>query len=132
MDDQGAGIVMQPETITLLERVQKGGAGKVSVSCETRRYLRRDGGTKAEMPMAQRFTSWGALYHTLRAAFPSDRYLQGHTLRELLPGSKVSSWETVPNSRRAERFAASREDVPSNSTNSIHECVIRPKDHPEP
>jgi 2-polyprenyl-6-methoxyphenol hydroxylase-like FAD-dependent oxidoreductase len=65
MDDQGAGIVMQPETITLLERVQKGGAGKVSVSCETRRYLRRDGGTKAEMPMAQRFTSWGALYHTL-------------------------------------------------------------------
>lgn len=86
MDDRGAGIVMQPETMTLLERMRKGSACKVSVSCKTRRYLRRDGGTKAEMPMAQRFTSWGALYHTLRGAFPSDHYIQGHNLRELLPG----------------------------------------------
>src|SRR5258707_6915687 len=86
MDDRGAGIVMQPETMTLLERMRKGDACKVSVSCKTRRYLRRDGGTKAEMPMAQRFTSWGALYHTLRGAFPSDRYIQGHNLKELLPG----------------------------------------------
>src|SRR6266481_4680512 len=75
MDDRGAGIVMLPETMTLLEQMRKGGACKVSVSCKTRRYLRRGGGTKAEMPMAQRFTSWGALYHTLRGAFPSDRYL---------------------------------------------------------
>jgi 2,6-dihydroxypyridine 3-monooxygenase len=60
MDDRGAGIVMQPETMTLLERMRKGDARKVTVSCETRRYLRRDGSTKAEMRMAQRFTPWGS------------------------------------------------------------------------
>jgi 2-polyprenyl-6-methoxyphenol hydroxylase-like FAD-dependent oxidoreductase len=89
MDDRGAGIVLQPETMTLLERVRRGGADRVSVSCETRRYLNRDGGTKVEMPMAQRFTSWGALYHTLRGAFPSDHYLQGYHLTELLPGKRT-------------------------------------------
>jgi 2-polyprenyl-6-methoxyphenol hydroxylase-like FAD-dependent oxidoreductase len=85
MADRGAGIVMQAETITILDKLKESGSSEVSVYCDTRRYLQRDGSTEAEMPMAQSFTSWNILYRRLRGHFPDSDYKQGHKLASLSP-----------------------------------------------
>jgi 2-polyprenyl-6-methoxyphenol hydroxylase-like FAD-dependent oxidoreductase len=87
MNDRGAGIVMQQETMSLLEWVREGSARDVSVACTTRRYLRRGGSSDQEMAMPQRFTSWDAIYRMLRGAFPAERYHVGSRLVSLDNGA---------------------------------------------
>jgi 2-polyprenyl-6-methoxyphenol hydroxylase-like FAD-dependent oxidoreductase len=87
MNDRGAGIVMQQETMSLLEWVREGSARDLSVACTKRRYLRRDGSSEQEMAMPQRFTSWDAIYRTLRGAFPAERYHIGSRLVSLENGA---------------------------------------------
>jgi hypothetical protein len=45
-----------------------------------RRYLDPQGGHGQVQSMPQAFTSWEAIYETLRAAFPKERYHMGATL----------------------------------------------------
>ena len=72
MEGRGAGIVVQRD-LTLLLR-QHGAPDLPTTGCRVRRYLRPEGGEGQTQPMPQRFTSWEAIYRTLRAAFPEDRY----------------------------------------------------------
>ncbi|MEM8951925.1 MAG: FAD-dependent monooxygenase [Pseudomonadota bacterium] len=72
MDTRGAGIVVQRELVQLL---QANGAPRLpTTSCRIRRYLEPSGGEGQTQSMPQDFTSWEAIYRTLHAAFPSERY----------------------------------------------------------
>ena len=72
MDTRGAGIVVQGDLISLLRRHQ---APRLpTTSCRVRRYLQPEGGAGQEQSMPQDFTSWEAIYTTLRATFPDERY----------------------------------------------------------
>ena len=90
MDTRGAGIVVQGD---LLQLLRDNGAGSLpTTSCRIRRYLDPDGGDGQVQPMPQTFTSWEAIYTTLRDAFPADRYHTGAALvratnREHEPGA---------------------------------------------
>jgi len=78
MASRGAGIVVQDDLLRLLRRH---GAPELPVtSCLQRRYLLPDGGDGVATAMPQRFTSWYAIYRTLRSAFPDERYHPGSTL----------------------------------------------------
>ncbi|HEY7116067.1 MAG TPA: FAD-dependent monooxygenase [Tepidisphaeraceae bacterium] len=77
MTSRGAGIVVQPDLLALMA---SGGAPTLPTTmCLHRQYLDPDGGRRL-MPAPQQFTSWDAIYQTLLAAFPSDRYHQDHRL----------------------------------------------------
>ena len=56
-----------------------------TTSCSHRRYLDPDGGSGQAQPMPQAFTSWEAIYTTLRAAFTADRYHMGAALNDARP-----------------------------------------------
>lgn len=64
METRGAGIVVQHELTNLLE--QFGAPALPHTSCSSRRYLSPDGGDGHLQPMPQQFTSWEAIYTTLR------------------------------------------------------------------
>src|SRR5258706_5931251 len=73
MTSRGAGIVVQPDLLGLMK---EGGAPRLPVTtCLHRQYLDPDGGRRL-MPAPQQFTSWDAIYGTLRAAFPVELYHQ--------------------------------------------------------
>jgi 2-polyprenyl-6-methoxyphenol hydroxylase-like FAD-dependent oxidoreductase len=75
MDTRGAGIVVQSDLISLLRQHQA--PPLPTTSCRVRRYLQPDGGAGQQQAMPQYFTSWEAIYATLRATFPDDRYHMG-------------------------------------------------------
>jgi 2-polyprenyl-6-methoxyphenol hydroxylase-like FAD-dependent oxidoreductase len=78
MNTRGAGIVVQSELLSLL---RSSGAAPLPVThCRVRRYLNPTGGDGQEQPAPQQFTSWEAIYSTLKTAFPSDRYHMGAAL----------------------------------------------------
>jgi 2-polyprenyl-6-methoxyphenol hydroxylase-like FAD-dependent oxidoreductase len=72
METRGAGIVVQQELTSLLQR--HGAPPLPTTSCRGRRYLDPSGGNGQTQSMPQRFTSWEAIYLTLRAAFPRAHY----------------------------------------------------------
>jgi hypothetical protein len=78
MEMRGAGIVVQNELTNLLE--QFGAPALPHTSCSSRRYLSSDGGKGHLQPMLQQFTSWEAIYRTLRAAFPDAHYRTGASI----------------------------------------------------
>lgn len=78
MEMHGAGIVVQGELTTLLE--QFGAPALPYTSCSSRRYLSPDGGDGHLQLMPQQFTSWEAIYKTLRAAFPDTHYHTGDSM----------------------------------------------------
>ncbi|MGB8900384.1 MAG: hypothetical protein WCC90_14605 [Methylocella sp.] len=78
MDTRGAGIVVQGELVQLLDTY--GAPPLPTTSCRVRRYLNPQGGDGQVQSMPQAFTSWEAIYETLRAAFPNERYHMGATL----------------------------------------------------
>src|SRR5260370_41893247 len=87
MDTRGAGIVVQGELIDLL---RTHGAGALPTThCTVRRYLSPEGGEGEVQRAPQDFTSWEAIYRTLVAAFPSDRYHRGATLTDFGNGDGV-------------------------------------------
>jgi 2-polyprenyl-6-methoxyphenol hydroxylase-like FAD-dependent oxidoreductase len=78
METRGAGIVVQPQLTELLRRSDA--PLLPTTSCSIRRYLQPGGGDGAVQRMPQRFTSWEAIYLTLRATFPAERYHTGASL----------------------------------------------------
>jgi 2-polyprenyl-6-methoxyphenol hydroxylase-like FAD-dependent oxidoreductase len=78
MENRGAGIVVQPELTSLLQR--HGAPPLPTTSCRGRRYLDPSGGNGKTQVMPQQFTSWEAIYLTLRAAFPDAHYHSGAAL----------------------------------------------------
>lgn len=78
METRGAGIVVQQELMDILERY--GAPALPTTSCRRRLYLEADGGDGRSQVMPQRFTSWEAIYLTLRAAFPDAYYHTGAAL----------------------------------------------------
>src|SRR5579872_4633378 len=71
MVSRGAGIVVQDDLLRLLRRYNI--SEPLTVACSRRRYLLPDGGERITAS-AERFTSWSAIYHTLRSSFPGGRY----------------------------------------------------------
>src|SRR5258708_6107893 len=80
MSSRGAGIVAQDQLLHLLR--QHGAPELPTVACPYRRHLLPDGAEGARTAMPLRFTSWSAIYATLRSAFPTERYHHGTTLAE--------------------------------------------------
>jgi 2-polyprenyl-6-methoxyphenol hydroxylase-like FAD-dependent oxidoreductase len=81
METRGAGIVVQQELTSLLKH--HGAPPLPTTSCRGRRYLDPDGGNGKTQSMPQYFTSWEAIYLTLRAAFPDAQYHTGAALEGL-------------------------------------------------
>lgn len=81
METRGAGIVVQGELMALLR--QHNSSPLPMTSCSIRRYLDPSGVDGSVQSMPQQFTSWEAIYRTLRQMFPDDRY---HTGKEVSPG----------------------------------------------
>lgn len=80
METRGAGIVVQGELTGLLRDAR---APRLpTTSCSVRRYLDPDGGEGQVQRAPQEFTSWEAIYTTLRAALPSGRYRMGSALSD--------------------------------------------------
>ena len=75
MTSRGAGIVVQPDLLALLRHHEA--PQLPTTTCAVRRYLLADGGVQSETRMPQRFTSWDAIYQTLRATFPNEAYHWG-------------------------------------------------------
>jgi 2-polyprenyl-6-methoxyphenol hydroxylase-like FAD-dependent oxidoreductase len=100
METRGAGIVVQHELTNLLE--QFGAPALPHTCCSSRRYLSPDGGDGDLQPMPQRFTSWEAIYTTLRAAFPGAHY---HT------GASILSFENTANGIDIELSGKARRSV---------------------
>jgi len=75
MTSRGAGIVVQPSLTALLSQVSA--PALPTTGCTHRNYLAPDGGEGALSRMPQSFTSWEAIYRTLLAAFPAERYHLG-------------------------------------------------------
>lgn len=75
MSSRGAGIVVQPEVTTLLNNA--GAPPLPTTYCTHRLYLSPDGGAGQLTVMPQRFTSWEAIYISLKAAFPAHQYHSG-------------------------------------------------------
>jgi 2-polyprenyl-6-methoxyphenol hydroxylase-like FAD-dependent oxidoreductase len=97
METRGAGIVVQGELIHLL-RTHRAGT-LPTTHCTVRRYLSPEGGEGEVQRGPQDFTWWEAIYRTLVAAFPSDRYHRGATLTDFANGeawwrrtSKGTGW----------------------------------------
>jgi 2-polyprenyl-6-methoxyphenol hydroxylase-like FAD-dependent oxidoreductase len=87
METRGAGIVVQGELIELLRT--HGKDALPTTHCTVRRYLSPEGGAGKVQRAPQDFTSWEAIYRTLAAAFPSDRYHRGATLTDFANGDGV-------------------------------------------
>jgi len=87
METRGAGIVVQGELIELLRT--HGKDALPTTHCTVRRYLSPEGGAGKVQCAPQDFTSWEAIYRTLAAAFPSDRYHRGATLTDFANGDRV-------------------------------------------
>jgi 2-polyprenyl-6-methoxyphenol hydroxylase-like FAD-dependent oxidoreductase len=81
MTTRGAGIVVQGEVLELLRKA--GAAALPTTSCAIRRYLDPDGGGGRVQSAPQAFTSWEAIYVTLKTAFPADRYHMGAALSDV-------------------------------------------------
>jgi 2-polyprenyl-6-methoxyphenol hydroxylase-like FAD-dependent oxidoreductase len=77
MDDRGAGIVMQAETLHLLKKHGLADEQTAGVWSHHRQYLGRDGEAVSLSPSAQLMTSWGLLYRCFRSAFPAEDYHEG-------------------------------------------------------
>jgi 2-polyprenyl-6-methoxyphenol hydroxylase-like FAD-dependent oxidoreductase len=92
MNTRGAGIVVQGELVQLLRTY--GAPPLPTTSCRVRRYLSPHGGDGQVQSMPQAFTSWEAIYETLRTTFPKERYHMGAGLigiKDLDGGQAVSA-----------------------------------------
>jgi len=78
MTSRGAGIAVQDDLLRLLRR--HGAPELATIPCLRRHYLLADGGDGAVTATLQRFTSWDAIFHTLRSAFPDEHHHPGATL----------------------------------------------------
>jgi 2-polyprenyl-6-methoxyphenol hydroxylase-like FAD-dependent oxidoreductase len=77
LDDRGAGIVMQAETMHLLRKYNLADEQDAGVWSHYRQYLEQDGTSASSSRSAQLMTSWGLLFRRFRQAFPQERYHDG-------------------------------------------------------
>jgi 2-polyprenyl-6-methoxyphenol hydroxylase-like FAD-dependent oxidoreductase len=82
LDDRGAGIVMQPETLQMLTQRCGLEEEETGVWLNYRQYLGPEGEPATRQRMPQLMTSWGLLYRALRSAFPAGRYYEGSPFTE--------------------------------------------------
>jgi 2-polyprenyl-6-methoxyphenol hydroxylase-like FAD-dependent oxidoreductase len=81
LDGRGAGIVTHD---ALAEALRASGVrvdDSLGVHVTKRVTLGADGQTLGEMELPQILTSWSRLYHMLKESFPTERYLQGKTVK---------------------------------------------------
>ena len=93
METRGAGIVVQGELLQLLRNASA--PPLPTTSCRVRRYLDPAGGDGQVQRAPQAFTSWEAIYTTLRAALPADRYHMGSVLSGFEQSSDATSISAI-------------------------------------
>ena len=76
---RGGGLVLQHEMLEWMRDHDIATTATLSVPGVERQFLKRDGGILSRMPDSTPFTSWDAVFHQLRAAFPDDRYRLART-----------------------------------------------------
>ena len=81
MDGRGAGIVTHDALAEALHAAGVVVDETLGVSVSKRVTLGADGQSLGEMELPQVLTSWSRLYHMLKESFPSERYLQGKTVK---------------------------------------------------
>src|SRR5258708_14571676 len=87
LDDRGAGIVMQSETLHMLTQRCGMAEDETGVWLRKRQYLGHDGQPESQQYMPQLMTSWGLLQRALRAAFPAQHYHAGCQLLDFTAGA---------------------------------------------
>ena len=80
LSSRGAGIVVQPELLRLIEGI--GGGPLPTTACTHRRTEDADGRVSGHHDMPQRFTSWEAIHRARRALHPAQRYHRGTDVRQ--------------------------------------------------
>ena len=83
LDGRGAGIVTHDALAKALQAAGVIVDHTLGVSVTKRVTLGTDGNSLGEMELPQILTSWSRLYHMLKEAFPSERYLQGRAVQKL-------------------------------------------------
>lgn len=83
LDGRGAGIVTHRPLLAALARCGIPPEAPLGVAIDQRVVLGRDGSVVNRGSVPQVLTSWSRLYALLLAAFPSDHYLQGATVRQV-------------------------------------------------
>lgn len=78
LSSRGAGIVVQPELLGLIAAVDA--KPLATTGCTIRRTFDASTGKAQATNMPQRFTSWEAIYASLRSAFPDGRHHTGNEL----------------------------------------------------
>jgi 2-polyprenyl-6-methoxyphenol hydroxylase-like FAD-dependent oxidoreductase len=83
LDGRGAGIVTHDALAKALKAAGVTVDETLGVSVTKRVTLGADGQSLGEMELPQVLTSWSRLYQMLKESFPSERYLQGKTVKSL-------------------------------------------------
>ncbi len=78
--DNGAGLVVQPETLDFFEGLVGADRSAFAVATRERLFLNRDGSTAHAAYSPQLMTSWGALYRLLAEAVPDGVVHPGRRL----------------------------------------------------
>jgi 2-polyprenyl-6-methoxyphenol hydroxylase-like FAD-dependent oxidoreductase len=81
LSDQGAGIVMQEETLELLRLCGAKDDSDVGVTLTYRQHLNANGSVASSDRMPQLMTSWGLLYAWLNQSFPAKNFSPGRDRR---------------------------------------------------
>ncbi len=77
LDDRGAGIVMQAETLHLLTRRCGLAEDETGVWLRQRQHLGADGHPESRQDMPQLMTSWGLIQRAFRRSIPDEKYHSG-------------------------------------------------------
>jgi 2-polyprenyl-6-methoxyphenol hydroxylase-like FAD-dependent oxidoreductase len=83
LDGRGAGIVTHDALAEALKAAGVTVDDTLGVPVTKRVTLGADGQSLGEMDLPQVLTSWSRLYHMLKESFPSERYLQGKTVKSV-------------------------------------------------
>jgi len=83
LDGRGAGIVTHDALAEALRAAGVTVDETLGVPVTKRVTLGVDGQSLGEMELPQVLTSWSRLYHMLKESFPSERYLQGKTVKSV-------------------------------------------------
>ncbi|QWE05065.1 FAD binding domain-containing protein [Polynucleobacter sp. JS-JIR-II-50] len=83
LDGRGAGIVTHDALAEALRAAGVTVDETLGVPVNKRVTLGADGQSLGEMELPQVLTSWSRLYHMLKESFPSERYLQGKTVKSV-------------------------------------------------
>jgi len=75
---RGGGLVVQYEMLDWMAAHGIAALATLSIPGVERQFLDRDGRVIQRFPDSTPFTSWDAVFHQLRAAFPNDSYHHGY------------------------------------------------------